>query len=116
MDDLPDHLLLPVITKLLTPASRIFSDSGPLLFAIEGFSAALRSLDFYHGALFYLFDHKPCAEKISFMQQLSDSEYSTFCIALASQLFQQPNPDIWRRLNRSCAQRHIIDQMGPSTF
>jgi hypothetical protein len=28
------------------------------------------------------------------MQQLSESRHSTFCIALASQLFQQPGPDV----------------------
>jgi len=44
--------------------------------------------------MFYLSNHRPCVEKRTFMQQLLDRGHSTFCIALASQLFEQRDPDI----------------------
>jgi len=44
--------------------------------------------------MFYLSDPQPLAEKRAFMQQLSDSGNSTFCIVLASQLFEQRDPDV----------------------
>ena len=37
---------------------------------------------------------RPSAKKITFIQRLSDSEHPTFCVALATQLFQQPDPDL----------------------
>jgi len=47
-------------------------------------------IDLPRNCLFYLFDPKPCVEKISFMQHLSASGHSTLCVSLATQLFQKP--------------------------
>jgi len=44
--------------------------------------------------LLYLSDCQPCAEKCSFMQQLSCSGHAVYCVALVSQLFQQRNSEL----------------------
>jgi len=95
MDNLPDHLLLPIVVKVAKSGVRN-------LFRLRSISSRYRKLLDHpevlralpRSCLFYLFDPKPCVEKIAFMQRLSASGHSTLCIALASQLFQKPNPDV----------------------
>ena len=95
MDNLPDHILLPIAGKVTKSGVRN-------LFRFRAISSCyLKLLDHPEvlrvlpkSCLFYLFDPKPCAEKIAFMQRLSASGHSTFCIALASQLFQKPYPNV----------------------
>jgi len=44
--------------------------------------------------MFYLSDTRRCTGKHTFMQQHFDNRHPTFCIALASQLFEQRDPDV----------------------
>jgi hypothetical protein len=89
MDDLADHLLLLIVSKVANSGvKKLFRFRAIFLryWRLLDHPALLKALP--RSCLFYLFDPKPCAEKIAFMQQLSDSGHSTFCITLASQLFQ----------------------------
>jgi len=95
MDNLPDHFLLPIAIRVAKSSIRnlfrfraISLHHWKLLVQPEVLRALPRS------CLFYLFDPKPCTEKIAYMQRLSANGHSTFCVALATQLFQNPDLDL----------------------
>jgi len=111
MDDLPYHLLLPSVTKVTNSGIKNLFRFRTTSLRYRRFLSSpvvLRALP--RSYLFYLFDPKPCTEKIAFMQQLSDNGHSIFCIALPSQLFQQPDTDVEevKRVLRAVA-RHVSD-------
>lgn len=95
MDNLPDDILLPIVKK-------VAASSTKNLFRFRATSIRHRQLARNHEVIrtlprrcmFYLSNPHPCAGKHILMQQLSNNRHSTFCIMLASQLFEQRDPDV----------------------
>lgn len=74
MDDLSDHLLLPIVTKVANSGIKNLFRFRATSLRYRRFLRSLEVLrDLPRSCLIYLFDLKPCAENIVFMKQLSDS-------------------------------------------